>query len=276
MTLVVFGVALGVVLVVLVGIAAMLKLSLVHTRASEALVVYAPGREPRVSFRGGLVLPFQAHEIVDLSAKELVLERRGRSSLRCRDSLRADVVLSVSVAVNPTSEDVIHAARALGHGKTHDLEAVRQRFVAKLGAALDEVALAVDYDDLFSRRVEIEDRFVEAIGRDLDGFAVREAHFREITQTPLESLDPQDVHDAVAIRKLTERAGAENLRTRELREALVRSELDAELTTAEARAEAKAAESGYRSDLAAAEARVAAMRADLEEAERLLDALRSK
>jgi uncharacterized membrane protein YqiK len=271
-----FVLAFGVMLLVLVGLVVVLRFALVHTRASEALVMYAPGREPRVSFRGGLVLPFQSHEIVDLSAKELVLERRGRSSLRCRDSLRADVVLSVSVAVNPTSEDVIHAARALGHGKTHDLEAVRQRFAAKLGAALDEVALAVDYDDLFSRRVEIEDRFVEAIGRDLDGFAVREAHFREVAQTPLESLDPRDVHDAVAIRKLTERAGAENLRTRELREALVRNELDAELATAEARAAAQRAESGYRSDVAAAEARVAAMKTDLEEAERLLDALRGK
>ena len=202
MTLVVFGVAVGGMLVVIVLLAILLKVSLVHVRASEALVVYAPGREPRVSFRGMLVLPFHTHEIVDLSAKELVLERRGEDAPRCRDGARADLKLVVRLGVNPTSEDVLLAARALGSGRTGDVEAVRARFAAKLGAALDDVVTKVDRADVYSRRVELEDRIIEAVGRDLDGYVVHEAHLRDAA-TP--SPEP---HDAGAVPPPGESAGA--------------------------------------------------------------------
>ena len=268
------AVAFGAMVVSLGLFALIVRFSLVQVRASEALVVYAPGREPQVSFKGRLVLPFQSHEVVDLSAKEIVLDRRGRSSLRCCDRLRADVVFAASLAVNPTAEDVLLAARALGAGRTCELLAVQERFATKLGAALAEVVLQVDYDALVSRRVEVADRFIDVVGRDLDGYTLREAHFREVAQTPIELLDRHDVHDAAAIRAVTERAALESERTRELREAVVRNENGAAVEAAARRVAATHAASGSRDDLAAAEARVEAMRDDLAEAEGLLAALR--
>ena len=239
MTLVVFGVAVGAMLVVIVLLAILLKFSLVHVRASEALVVYAPGREPRVSFRGMLVLPFHTHEIVDLAAKELVFERRGKAAVRCRDGARADLTLAVRLGVNPTSEDVLRAARALGSGRTGDLEAVRARFAAKLDASLDDVVTKVDLAELSSRRMEVEDRILDVVGHDLDGYVVHEAHLRDAAPTPPEP------SDAAAARG-GESAGAGN------------------------------PDGGYRDAIASAEARVDALRADLDEAEKHLAALRTK
>lgn len=240
MTLVVFVGALGGMLVVIVLLAIFLKFSLVHVRASEALVVYAPGREPRVSFRGMLVFPFHTHEVVDLSAKELVFERRGKTALRCRDGARADLTLVVRLGVNPTSEDVLRAARALGSGRTGDLESVRARFAAKLGAALDDVVTKVDFAELSSRHMEVEDRLLDVVGRDLDGYVVHEAHLRDAAPA---SPEPPD-------------AGA--------------------APPPGASAAAASTERGYRDAIASAEARVDALRADLDEAERLLAALRTK
>jgi len=260
---------------ILLPITLLLRFCLVRVHASQALLVYPPGREPRVSFSGALVMPFHGHELVDLSAKEVVLDHRGRSSLRCKDHLRADVVFAVTLAIRPTAEDVTRAARALRSERTHDATAVHERFASTLDAALTEVISKADYDELFSRRVEIEERFVEMLGEDLDGYTVRGAHFREVAQTPIDVLDRSDVLDAVAIRKLTERTGAENARTRELREALVRAEGNAQLASAMERATEERA-GGYRSDTAAAEARLEALELELEEARRVLAALRGK
>ena len=248
----------------------------VRVGASEALVVHGARPEPKVSFTGMLVLPFQSHERVDLSVKELVIERRGRDSLRCRDQLRADVVVAVSVAVSPTTDDVLRAARSLGAARTADDGAVRGYFESRLVTALAEVVRAVDYDALIDRRGEVADRFVEVVGKELDGYEVREAHFRLVEQTPLDVLDPNDILDAVAIRTITERAGPENARTREILLERRRAEADASLAAAEARATDSRGEGGYRSDVAATAARVDALEGELDEARRVLEALRGK
>lgn len=246
----------------------------VRVGASEALVVHGARPEPKVSFTGMLVFPFQSHEVVDLSVKELVIERRGRDSLRCRDQLRADVIVAVSVAVSPTTDDVLRAARSLGAARTADDGAVRGYFESRLVTALAEVVRAVDYEALVDRRGELADRFVEVVGNDLDGYTLREAHFRLVEQTPLEVLDPDDILDAVAIRKITERAGPEKARTREILVERRRADAAVDLARSTESLAGSRADSGYRSDVAAAEARVVALEEELDEARSTLEALR--
>jgi uncharacterized membrane protein YqiK len=59
---------------------------------------------------------------------------------------------------------------------------------------------------------------IESIGRDLGGYVLDDAAIEYLEQTPIEALDPNNILDAVGIRKILERATPENIRANELRQ----------------------------------------------------------
>lgn len=255
--------AVGITLVAMVGMALLVLKSLVRVRASQALIRHGVGRdhrEPQVSFTDTLVLPFQSAELVDLSTHELVVDRRGSAGLRCRDDLRVDVVVRVKLRVNPTAEDVLRAARRLKAENTGVPAVLAHHFEGRFATALATLARACDLQQLLSHRDELSDKVLDVVGTDLDGYAVDSLDVAVLAQTPLEALDPSDVLDAVASRKIAERTGAEKATADALRKGRAN--------------ESAARESGHRNELAAAESRVAALSEELDDAKRVLEALR--
>ena len=131
------------------------------------------------------------------------------------------------IRINRTSDDVLRVAQSIGAAKTFEPETVRSLFEGKCDEAIATVLAHLTYDQIGGRRDEIKDTVIEVIGRDLSGYILDDVTLASIEQVPIEMLDPDDLHDAEAIRIITERTAAALARTNELRVEMKKQELEA-------------------------------------------------
>jgi len=207
----------GVVLVAMAAIVVLYARSYVKVEPGHALVVTKPGRI-EVSFDAALVLPLvHRAETIDLRTQTVVIERRGKRGLVCRDGVRADVVARFFVRIQATAEDVGRVATSLGCARASDPAGLQALFEGKFTEALATVAAALDFEHLHRERERFRDQVVEVIGRDISGFVLDDLALEHLEQTPLEQLDPHDILDAQGIRTITERTTRETIRSHELR-----------------------------------------------------------
>jgi len=171
----------------------------------RALFVHTLGQpRPRGTLDGSTVaLPIVHHvEEIDLAVHPVVVRRVGKDGLSCADGIRADVDAAFLVRVNPTTDDILKAARAMGAARATDPAALADRFAAKFTEALEAVARTLDFDQLDRERLAYRDQVMAVVGRDLDGYALADLAIARLTQTPLEMLDPDNVLDAQGIQKI--------------------------------------------------------------------------
>ena len=206
-----------VILVTLFGTLAVLTRFLRKVSQGRALIVNRLSQEPRVTFSMALVLPIvHSADELDITARVLTLECRGRDGLHSRDQYSVDIELSFVVRVNKTADDVLRVASSVGAARAGDLAVIRQLFLPKFAEATASVVCALDFEQLRTERQAVRDQILQVIGMDLDGFVLDDVAIADIRLTPIENLDPNDLPDAQAIRKLTEQTAREQVRTSEL------------------------------------------------------------
>ncbi len=183
----------------------------------QALIVNKLGAEPKVTFTGDLVIPvIHKAEVMDISVKTIEIDRRGKDGLICQDNIRADIKVTFFVRVNKTQEDVVKVAQAIGCVRASDQGTLEELFSAKFSEALKTVGKQLDFVDLYTTRETFRDQIIGVIGRDLNGYVLEDAAIDYLEQTPLASLDPDNILDAQGIRKITELTAVEHVRTNEL------------------------------------------------------------
>ena len=162
------------------------------------------GREPRVVFDGGAVVFPYIHkaDVIDLSVKRIVLDRRGKDGLVCLDCIRADVAATFLLRINPTVEDVLKVARSVGCARAADQTALEELFTAKFAEGLKAVARQLDFEELTRERERFKDQVIMFIGQDLNGYVLDDVAVDHLEQTPIEFLDPGNVLDAQGIKKI--------------------------------------------------------------------------
>ncbi|MDY0810623.1 flotillin family protein [Kitasatospora purpeofusca] len=210
-----FGVLVAVVL--LIGLATLLLTSRLYRKVEQgkALIV-SKTKKVDVTFTGAVVLPvLHRAELMDISVKTIEISRTGRDGLICRDNIRADIRISFFVRVNKTVEDVIKVAQAIGTARASDQATVQDLFAAKFSEALKTVGKQLDFTDLYTHRHEFRDQIIAIIGTDLNGYSLEDAAIDHLEQTPLGSLDADNILDAQGIRKITELTAIEHVRTNE-------------------------------------------------------------
>lgn len=202
-----------------VGILAMFARFFRQVPQGQALIVTRLRGEPGVTFTGAIVVPIiNRAEYMDISVKTIEIDRRGKDGLICRDNIRADIKVRFFVRVNKTADDVLKVAQSLGSARASDQHTIEQLFAAKFSEALKTVGKRLDFEDLYKERASFRDQIKEIIGHDLNGFVLDDAAIDFLEQTPLESLDPQNILDAQGIRKITEITARQNVQTNELRQ----------------------------------------------------------
>src|SRR5919106_1738264 len=208
-----FAVVLLIVIVVLIAISRLFK----KVDQGRALIV-SKMRKVDVTFTGAVVLPVvHRAEFMDISVKTIEIERTGHDGLICRDNIRADIRITFFVRVNKTVEDVIKVAQAIGTERASDQSTLQTLFAAKFSEALKTVGKHLDFVDLYTKRDEFRDRIIQVIGTDLNGYSLEDAAIDFLEQTPVESLDTNNILDAQGIRKITELTAIEHVRTNEYR-----------------------------------------------------------
>ncbi|MGD8910568.1 MAG: hypothetical protein PVI92_14595 [Chromatiales bacterium] len=182
----------------------------------KAMIVSTLSREPKVTFTGSLVLPIiHLREMMDIDLKTIEIDRRSSDGLICRDNIRADIKVTFFVRVNKTSEDVLKVAQAVGVDRASDQLAVEELFSAKFSEALKTVGKRMDFIMLYEERDAFRDDIIKVIGKDLNGYVLEDAAIDYLEQTPVGSLDPNNILDAEGIRKITELTAAQHIRTNE-------------------------------------------------------------
>lgn len=211
--------AVGVASLVLLGVAVVIARFYRKVDQGQALIVNKMKTEPDVTFTGGVVYPIiHRCETMDISVKSILVSRSGKEGLICADNIRADIKVAFFVRVNKTKEDVLKVAQSIGCERASKQETLEELFAAKFSEALKTVGKQLEFEDLYTRREDFKDRIIEVIGRDLNGYALEDVAIDYLEQTPMESLDKDNVLDARGIRKITEITADQNMKTNELRQ----------------------------------------------------------
>ena len=211
------GVAVGAGLLFLLGVMALYAKLYRKIDQGKALIVNKMNKI-EVFFTGGLVVPVvHRSEIMDISVKTIEINRRGNEGLICRDNIRADIKVTFFVRVNPTMEDVLKVAKSIGTIRASDQNTLEQLFTAKFAEALKTVGKQLDFEELYIKRHDFKEQIMAVIGQDLNGYVLDDAAIDHLEQTPVETLDAQNILDARGIRKITEITAKEAVHTNELR-----------------------------------------------------------
>ena len=180
----------------------------------QALIINKLRAEPEISTTGGIVIPIiHKKEVMDISTKRMVLERKGRSGLICRDNIRADIIITFYIRVNETKEDILRVAKQVGCERSSFLETLQDLFEAKFSEALKTVGKQLDFVELFTQRDDFRDKIKNVIGQDLSGYVLEDVAIDFLEQTSIHDLDPNNIMDAEGIRRITELTAEQNVQT---------------------------------------------------------------
>lgn len=159
----------------------------------------------QVSFTGKIVVPvLHKVEFMDISVKRIEIDRTGQNGLICKDNIRADIKVAFFIRVNPTDGDVKRVAQSIGCDRASSQQAIEYLFDAKFSEALKTIGKRFDFSELYEERDTFRDEIIKLIGTDLNGFSLEDAAIDYLEQTPLETMDPNNILDAEGIKKITE------------------------------------------------------------------------
>jgi flotillin len=184
----------------------------------QALIINKLGAEPEISTNGGMVIPvIHKKEIMDISTKRMMLERKGRSGLICQDNIRADIIITFYIRVNETKEDILRVAKQVGCERSSYPETLQELFEAKFSEALKTVGKQLDFTELFTQRDIFRDKIKEVIGQDLSGYVLEDVAIDFLEQTSIHDLDPNNIMDAEGIKRITELTAQQSVETNDLK-----------------------------------------------------------
>jgi len=212
------AISIGVAFVVFLGLINVIRMFYRKVDQGTALIINTMKATPHVTFTGGMVLPvIHRAEIMDISVKAMQVERAGKNGLICEDNIRADINVTFYVRVNKTVEDVLKVAQAVGCRRASTLETLEELFQAKFSEGLKTVGKQMQFITLFTERETFKERIIAVIGEDLNGYKLEDVAIDYLEQTPLDSLDPDNILDAQGIRKIVDLTAKEAMSTNDFR-----------------------------------------------------------
>jgi uncharacterized membrane protein YqiK len=188
--LMIISAAVGAMFIIMIGMLVMFKSFFVRVKPNEALIVTTPNGK-RVFPTGGMVFPImQSAEPIDLSIKTLRIERRAANALLTKDDERVEVDIVVTMRVNQTNEDMLKVAERIGCAKTYEQKTIEDLFTASFTSAVLEVVRYFTANDLDRNRSEAEDKILQVIGSDLQGYVIEKLALERVAKANMESAGP--------------------------------------------------------------------------------------
>lgn len=227
-----------------------------------------------VGFDRILVFPiFHRYEEMDISVKRIEIDRSANHGLICRDNMRADIKVVFFVRINNVKDDVKNVANAIGCERASSEAEIAALFDAKFSEALKTVGKRFDFTELYEERDTFKDEIVKVIGTDLNGFVLDDCAIDHLEQTPIESLDPDNILDAEGIRKINDltavQAKLSNEILREKERVIKKQDVEAREAILELERQQAEAEAKQSREVATAQAREEAESMKVMEEERL-------
>jgi uncharacterized membrane protein YqiK len=240
---------------------------------SQALII-SRARSIEVTFTGALVKPVvDRAEMMDIGVKVIEVEKAGNDGLICRDNIRADIRVSFYVRVNNTAEDVRKVAQLVGCVNASTQSKLEELFGAKFAESLKTAGKQMDFVELYELRENFRTNVIGVIGEDLNGYVLDDVAIEYLEQTPIGQLDPNNVLDAVGIRKITDITSQEavtaNHFRREAEKQLKAKDVETQQAVYEMDRQEKSAEYRAQREMATTKAREESVAFQVEAEERL-------
>ncbi len=205
--------------VLLLGILVLIARTWRQVHQGQAMIVNKMGSEPKVTFTGAIVLPIvNKAEVMDLSVKMIEVARKGKEGLICADNIRADIKVTFFVSINKTVDDVLRVASTIGCVRASQQSTLEELFSAKFSEALKTVGKNMEFEQLYTQRQDFKNNIKKVIGEDLNGYVLDDCAIDYLEQTPIEMLDPNNVLDALGIRKITDITTSAAIDTNQLKQ----------------------------------------------------------
>lgn len=193
--------AAGALLVAVLGFRA----CLVRAAPDEALVVRTMGRAAEVHFGSRVVPPIVTHvERMTLAPASFLVVREEGTGLVCRDALRADVRAEFQLKVRPHGGAILAIASEIGCERAVTPETLELLFAARFAEAMRETAAQHTMAELEADPDAYGDVVQERIGTELRGYELERVRITKLRRTARAHLDPHNIHDARALRRLDE------------------------------------------------------------------------
>ncbi|HTE18136.1 MAG TPA: SPFH domain-containing protein, partial [Armatimonadota bacterium] len=204
------------------------------TAANEALVRTGMGGA-QVALNGGIYVFPIAHQVVPVSLEtmKLEVERMGQDALITQDNLRVDVKAEFFIRVAPNDEDILQAARSLGH-KSVEPKAVGTLVFEKLVSALRSVAAQKELAAIHSDRKSFASSVQELVAEELqqNGLLLETVTISRLDQTDPHGLSDENIFDAQGKKKITEITAAARVERNRLEKLAERSMTQQNVETA--------------------------------------------
>ncbi|QNE39831.1 flotillin family protein [Hymenobacter sp. NBH84] len=218
----------------LLGLFALLVKMYQKAVQGEALVRTGLG-DTKVSFSGIFVVPvLHKLEVMDITLKTIVIQRAGSEGLVCKDNLRADLKVNFYVRVNKTHDDVVQVAQSIGTRRASDPAALENLFDAKFSEALKTVGKQFDFIELYNSREQFKLEILRIIGTDLNGYVLDDCAIDYLEQTPLASLNQDNILDAEGIKKIVALTSEQKIQAnsiaREMQKTIKKQDVEAQET----------------------------------------------
>lgn len=267
----VVGIVFGVIL--FIGILSSIMKMYRKALQGEALVKTGMGGT-KVNFNGMFVLPvIHKLEVMDITLKTIVTARTGKDGLICKDNMRADIKVTFFMRVNQTHEDVKQVAQSIGCHRASDQQEIENLFDAKFSEALKTVGKQFDFVSLYDSRDDFKREILNIIGTDLNGYVLDDCAIDYLEQTPLESLNENNILDAEGIKKIIDLTADQkmqaNLITREKEKTIKKQDVEARETILELERQQAEAEAKQKREIETVQSREEAEAGKVREEERL-------
>ena len=217
-TLHIVGISVGALFILLLGFGFAIARFYVRASADEALVRTGQGGTKVVIGGGTVCLPV-LHQIMKVSLRTVTLtvQRVGKQALVTKDKIKAQCTMELYIRVDDTKEAIIKAAQSFGEQNVQG--AILSEIVeGKLTDALRGVAAVQDFAQLHAEREKFAEAVKTALVEELakNGLKLESTSLTELSQLPIEQMDPNDVHDAVGLQNITEIVADAQQRTNQL------------------------------------------------------------
>ena len=225
---------------------------------ADMSLVRTGGSGEKVSITAGLWLNTIIHEVKEISLNTMVLEvlREGEDAFITLDFNRANVEAVFYLQVEPSEDDILRAAQALGD-KSMTPETIRELIEPKLEGALRSVAAESEITELLQKRVEFAEKVDVAVGENLkneNGLKLEAVSIIRVDQTPIETYKEENQFDARGIRTITEITAEQAKETEQIEQekevAIVKIIVDARIQKLEAEQDQAWAESDQQKNIA--------------------------
>ena len=190
----------------------------VRASADEAIVRTGQGGTKVVIGGGILNLPV-IHQVMRVSLRTVTLtvERMGKQALVTADKIKAICTMELYIRVDNTEEGIKTAAQSFGE-RNVEAAVLSEIVEGKLTDALRGVAAVKNFAELHANREEFAEAVKKALTEELakNGLKLESTSLTNLSQLPIEQMDPNDVHDAVGLQNITEIVADAQQRTNQL------------------------------------------------------------